>query len=148
MKLVAWQLEAALVFLTLGIIAYFGGSKFTDWSAALAVFLGFLHAQVAFDLADYNKSSKINTSPQSNLLKNFYLIKEAIWLVTFVALKSYPLLAGSAIFISYPALRRIIRSKIFAGKPILLQIQLAKIPSLRNSRKWNQSQVLRSLNSL
>lgn len=101
--------EALTVLTVLSIIAVLGGSRFTDWSAALAVFLGFLHAQLSFDLADAHDEKSESQSNTGAKLKDLFVLKEIIWIVTFTALGSYPLLAGALLFMAYPAIRRWLR---------------------------------------
>lgn len=99
--------EAAFVFLVLAGIAYLGGAKITDCSAALAVFLGFLHSQLSFDLAD---GRALQGRPLTQRLKKVFMMKEVTWIATFAMLGSWPLLAGAMMFLSYPAIRSITRS--------------------------------------
>lgn len=46
------QLEALLVLILVLLIASLGTAGASDWSAACAVFLGFIHSQVSFDAAE------------------------------------------------------------------------------------------------
>jgi len=105
----AWKVEALFVFTILALIASISGSTFTDWSSASAVFLGFINVQMAFDLTE--KESATEEESQSQL-KIFHVLKESVWLVTFLAMGSYPLLVSSLIFMTYPTWRKLIRRQL------------------------------------
>jgi hypothetical protein len=101
-------LEALIVVAILAVIAFAGGARFTDWSAACAVFFGFLHTQISFSLAE-GRIEELPNAPGS-LLKKIHLLKEATWITTFSLLGSWPLLGGAALFLFYPALRELLRA--------------------------------------
>jgi len=101
-------LEALVVIVALGVIAYLGGSKFTDWTAAAAVFIGFLYAQLSFNIAE-EKTATASEALEQARLKQVFVVKELLWIVTFAALGSYPLLVGAFLFMVYPATRTLVR---------------------------------------
>ena len=103
------ETEALFVFLMLFIIAVCSGSKAVDWSAASAVFLGFVDAQISFDLAEHQ--TKSGGQEGAKKLHNIYVLKELGWVVTFLLLQSWPLLFGAIIFSLYPTIRRWLSSR-------------------------------------
>ncbi len=100
-RIVVW--EALGVIMVLSLIAYLGGARITDWSAACGVFLGFIHTQMSFSLAE-GRIEELPNSPGA-LLRKIHLLKEASWITTFSLLGSWPLLCGAVLFLCYPMLR-------------------------------------------
>lgn len=94
------RFEAILVLILVMWIASQGTGGVSDWSAACAVFLGFIHSQGSFDAAE----GQLGLQGPS-VLQRIFIAKEAMWIATFALLGSWPLLAGAVVFISYPALR-------------------------------------------
>ena len=107
----AGRAEALLILLLLVIITILNGSSLTDCIASAAVFLGFLHAQHSFDLAEKDTAS---SQPQLGLgyLKNIHIAKEVLWVTTFLLLKSDPLLLGAIAFLLYPFWRQFLRKTL------------------------------------
>lgn len=105
------KLECLVVFLILMAIAYCGGAKFSDWSAACAVFLGFLYAQRSFDAVEALEHEKAAANHRSNSteMQKIFVLKEFVWMTTFYAIGSYPLLCGAFVFAAYPSIRRSLR---------------------------------------
>ena len=101
--------ELLFVGFSLIIIALLGNGALTDWTASLAVFLGFFHAQLSFDLADESDSHSDIESDSSTALRCIFVLKESVWIVTFLILNSYPLLFGAIIFMTYPVWRKRVR---------------------------------------
>lgn len=93
-------LESLVVFLILALIACVGEARLTDWSAAIAVFFGFLYSQISFDIAD-EQAADLTSDPRLRKHRLF-ILKESIWIVTFGLLGSWPLLAGAVMFKAYP----------------------------------------------
>lgn len=98
-------LEALFVAVVLTLIAYLTGGKNTDYLSALAALLSFLVFQLSFDLAD---SSNVN--PIRKRIYILFILKEIVWFTVFLLLGCWPLLAGSVVFLSYPYVRRRLRS--------------------------------------
>lgn len=103
------QCEIALVGVSLISIAVLSGAELTDWTASLAVLLGFVHAQLSFDLAE-RRDTEVGVSRESEIINRLIFVsKESVWLLTFLLLDSYPLLFGAGMFLSYPVWRKWIR---------------------------------------
>ncbi|MGA1191430.1 MAG: hypothetical protein ACO3XO_04025 [Bdellovibrionota bacterium] len=94
--------EAVVVLGILSTIAVISGSQFTDWTASLAVFLGFLHAQHSFQVAQKIDALEVSGKGQFWVTTTLHFCKEAIWITTFACLGCYPLLAGAVLFATYP----------------------------------------------
>ena len=52
MRLSSRAVEAVCILLVLSTIAFASGNSITDWCSTFAVFLYFLHAQLAFELSE------------------------------------------------------------------------------------------------
>ena len=114
MRLSIATLECLGILLILSTIAILGGSKFTDWSASFAVFLGFIYAQRSFDIAEQMQPHAVkNESPIDLEMKRIFVLKEFVWMTTFYAIGSYPLLCGACVFAMYPSIRRYLRQDLF-----------------------------------
>ena len=105
--------EATGIFLTLSIIAIANENSPTSWCSALALFLCFLHAQLAFELSERETPSNAGELPGRNQrLRQLYLLKEIMWVVTFLAIGNYPLVAGAIVFTTYPIWRGKLRIQL------------------------------------
>jgi len=107
-------LEVSAVFLALTLIACASGAKLTDWSASLAIFIGFIYSQLSFDLAE-DRDVKAARNP-CNKMRRLFVMKEAIWIATFAMLQSWPLLAGALMFMAYPYIRLAVRGRVSASQ--------------------------------
>lgn len=104
------RIECIIIFLILFLISIVGGAKFTDWTASLAVLLGFIYAQRSFDAVDILQNGDSQSIPPSkDELQKIFVMKECVWMVTFYTIGSYPLLCGALVFAVYPAVRKSIR---------------------------------------
>jgi hypothetical protein len=103
------RLEASIVLLLLGLSAALGGSTIADWLTGGAVFLSFLCTQSAFDLADVNEA---NGGPRAHTAhyRRLYIVKEALWIGSCIAIGNFPLITSTGIFAAYPAWRAITKS--------------------------------------
>ena len=97
--------EAVGVLAVLIAIAIFSGSRLTDWTATLAVFLGFIHVQQSFKLAESLDKLRPSRASRSRFVRLLHCSKESVWIITFASLGSYPLVAGSVLFFLYPIWR-------------------------------------------
>ncbi|HEY9793643.1 MAG TPA: hypothetical protein V6D22_24810 [Candidatus Obscuribacterales bacterium] len=107
-----WQLEALFVAMILSTTAFFSGGKLTDWIGAAAVLFTFMHGQISFD---FQEAQETLENPQVACYKwsgRYFVIKEMLWIVTFVLLRAWPLLVGTVIFATYPRWRKWLRARI------------------------------------
>jgi hypothetical protein len=112
-----WQLEALFVGMILSTTAFFSGGKLTDWIGAAAVLFTFMHGQISFDFQEAQESLE---KPQVACYKwsgRYFVIKELLWIVTFVLLRTWPLLVGTFIFATYPSWRKWLRARIARNAP-------------------------------
>lgn len=83
------------------------GCHMTDTVTSGAVFLGFLHAQLSFDVAESSDDPRA-TATRSNL-RFLFMAKEGLWFIAFMAVQSWPLVFGSLLFSCYPIIRSHLR---------------------------------------
>jgi len=105
-----WQKEALVVLLVLIGSLFFKPITLPDVVCVIAVWVTFLHAQVADRMQE--KQAKMST-PDVECFRwsnRYFLIKESLWILFFLLLKSYPALIGSVVFFIYPYWRKIYRS--------------------------------------
>lgn len=105
--------EALLVGVVLVLATVWSGGSSADWLSCVAVFLTFFHSQAAFNLADKLVEKDLpqrGAVDASKLHTGLFLVKEAFWVMTFLALGSYPLLVSSFLLSTYPLWRGKIRS--------------------------------------
>lgn len=101
--------EASFVVTVLLLATILSGGRSADWISCVAVFLTFLHSQAAFNLAELSPVNGRGASA-SRYHTAMFLMKEGFWVLTFLALGSYPLLVSSFLLSTYPLWRRRIRA--------------------------------------
>lgn len=104
-----WQIEAAVALLVLGTVAVLGGNHATEWLGAGAVWLSFMHGQVADRMAESQGRRAVPDVHCYRRAALYFIGKEALWVAYFVAHRSYAALAGCALFLAYPAWRKVYR---------------------------------------
>lgn len=114
MKFETWMAETTIVAIVLAIVAYFtgihlGGQRIIDWIGAAAVLYTFKHASVSDRLAEKQGIKIVPDVSCYRKLREFYVIKEILWVIYFIILGSYTPLIGCAIFLFYPIWRKIWR---------------------------------------
>lgn len=105
-------LEASFVLFSLLTIAALSGGQGRDWLAAAAVFLTFLHAQLAFDFEDSQEALPKPTVQNFRWAGRLFVTKEVMWVLTFFMTGSWPLCLGSVIFATYPHWRKLMRRQL------------------------------------
>jgi hypothetical protein len=106
----AWQLEALFVATTLALTAVLSGSRLTDWVGAVAVFFTFMHGQISFDFAEDQSAKSAPDVSCHRWSGRYFVVKEALWVLTFTLLEAWPLLIGTVVFLTYPKWRTAFRS--------------------------------------
>jgi hypothetical protein len=97
----------------LGVIAILSGiwcangCHLTDTVTSCAVFLGFLHAQLSFDVAESIDDDEARRTGSN--LRLLFMAKEGLWFLAFMAVQSWPLVFGSLLFSCYPLVRSRLR---------------------------------------
>lgn len=92
----------------------FNGCQMTDVITSGAVFLGFLYAQLSFDVAESIEGTHAGATRSS--LRFLFMAKEGLWLLAFMAVQSWPLVFGSLLFSGYPLIRNRLRQATRAGQ--------------------------------
>ncbi len=100
------RIEAFLVVLVLAPAVALSGYEPKDLVAAFAVFLSFLCSQAAFTMCESTHRTERTLSRRFRLL---YVAKEVCWIATCILIGSYPLLASTFVFATYPSWRRMVR---------------------------------------
>lgn len=88
-----------------------------EWLGAVAVFLNFMHIQIAFRLQEAQARAIQQHPDQLAALESikvechwkaqyFFVAKEACWFAYFVFLQSWSALAGVLLFLIYPLWRK------------------------------------------
>ena len=107
MKLRTWHVELAVVAAVLLAVVFATGGGWLELLGAGAVTLSFAHAQVADRLAELARDVRDQTLAPCHRWASRYLVgKETLWLVYFVAHRSWSALAGVALFLAYTPWRR------------------------------------------
>lgn len=104
-----WQAEMAFVSVVMGGVAWANGG-WRAWIGALAVVLSFGHAQVADRMREKEAAKLLPDVACWRWSDRYFVGKEAAWAVYFVATRTWPALAGVAVFLAYPLWRRWWRS--------------------------------------
>lgn len=120
-----WHIETAVVAAVLLVVALVSGGGPLELVGAGAVLLSFGHASVADRLAEAElarragvRAAELDThGVDCHRWATRYLVgKEALWLVYFVAHRSWSALAGVALFLAYPVWRRWWRARHPIGR--------------------------------
>jgi hypothetical protein len=105
-------LEGLFVLCILTAVVIASGIHVVDILSALAGFLTFLCTQNAFDMNEALRAVEAAQQPDQHRYRNLFFIKEGVWILTFILLGNYPLLASTGVFASYPWWRRKLRSSL------------------------------------
>lgn len=104
-----YTVERAVVGVVLAVVAFFSAGGWTEWLGALAVLAGFSHAQIADRLAEREAAREAPVVECYAKAARYWVAKEALWFAYFVLHRSWAALAGCALFLAYPAWRRLWR---------------------------------------
>jgi len=106
-----WHIESAVVFIVLFVITAIKNFENTEIVCSLAVWLTFMHGQVADRMQE--KQAQM-AKPDVDCYKwsnRYFLMKEALWITFFIMIGSFAALAGSVLFFMYPFWRKIYKKK-------------------------------------
>lgn len=106
----AHYIEAGIVLAVLGSVVLITGTRATDALSALAGFLSFLCTQTAFDMNEQLQLTRSNNTSQRASYRYLFLMKECVWVLTYLILGGAPLLATTGVFATYPYWRRRLRA--------------------------------------
>lgn len=105
-----WHVETLVVAAVLGTVALVSGGGWLELVGALAVLLSFGHASVSSRLQEREAARPDVTVDCHRWLTRYWVSKEALWLVYFVAHQSWSALAGVGLFLLHPVWRKWWRS--------------------------------------
>ncbi len=105
-----WHFELLAVAVVLTVVVLFTHGGTLEFVGAGAVLLSFAHAQVADRLAEQEAIREVVTVTCHRWATRYLVGKETLWLVYFIAHRSWSALAGVVLFLVYPVWRRYWRS--------------------------------------
>ena len=114
-KVKTWVIESFTVMMILLVIIAVKKFLFAEIICGVAVWVTFMHGQVADRMQE---KQSVMQKPDVHCYKwstRYFLIKESLWIIFFILIKSYAALAGSVLFFSYPFWRKFYRSKLKKG---------------------------------
>lgn len=100
-----WQIESAVALTVLSAVAYCGGNSLIEWLGVGAVWLSFMHGQVADRMVERQAAQAIPDVHCFRTARWYFAGKEVLWVAYFVAHRSYSALVGCALFLAYPLWR-------------------------------------------
>ena len=106
-----WHVEMVVVAAALALVVFVTHGGALELVGAGAVLLSFGHAQVAERLAEREASRPLPSVECHRWAARYLVGKESLWLVYFVAHRSWSALAGVALFLAYSPWRRFWRSR-------------------------------------
>lgn len=109
MSVATWKVEIAVVAAVLSVTTLLTGDTWRSWLASAAVLLTFAHAQIADRLAEREAARARPEVECYRKAKVFFVAKETLWVVFFLAAGAWPALIGCGIFLAYPVWRRVWR---------------------------------------
>jgi outer membrane murein-binding lipoprotein Lpp len=116
-RIPTWVYESLVAAVILGVVFYLGGGSWQEAVGSLAVFVGFLHGQVSDRLSE--KEAQRASAPAAQDLvhcwrreRDYFLVKEVLWLTYFISLKAWAALVGVGLFLTYRLWRHVYRTYI------------------------------------
>lgn len=110
-----WHYEAAFAALILLIVALLTTPHpqsdlrgfIITWVSAMAVLGSFLHAKVGYRMSEVMEAKNMPEVSCYKYSGSYWIAKEILWFIVFLASGAYPAIVGNVIFILYPAWRKI-----------------------------------------
>ena len=109
-----WQIESAVVALVLMAVAACTGNHFREWVGAAAVWITFMHGQVADRLSADQAARPEASVPCWRWAGRYFVTKEILWMLYFILSQTWSALACVVLFLLYPVWRRFYRKR-FSG---------------------------------
>lgn len=104
MKLRTWHIELAVVGGILSAVNLLAKRDLVEWVGSAAVLTSFAHSQVTDRLAE--RESKRESPEDCHLMaRRYFVSKEILWVVYFLAVGAWSPLIGCALFLIYPVWR-------------------------------------------
>lgn len=110
MTLRTWHAEVAVVAGFLAGVVVATGNRPLEWIGAGAVLLSFMHGAVADRMAERQAARARPDVECWRWSVRYFVGKELLWVVYFIAHRSYAALVGCGLFLAYPVWRRAWRS--------------------------------------
>ena len=120
-----WHAESAVVAGILFSTAVLSGSHWYEWVGAAAVWCGFSHASIAERLREREAARETPSVECHNKLGWYFMGREVLWTVYFLALGAWSAIVGCIIFAVYPLWRRYWRR--IHPLPVMLTIRDPKL---------------------
>lgn len=109
MKIKTWQVEMLVVAVALLVVSAINHFQWIELVGSAAVLLSFGHAQVSDRMAE-REALKLRPDVGCHRMSARYFVgKEVLWLIYFVAHQSWSALVGVGLFLLYPQWRRLWR---------------------------------------
>ncbi len=111
-----WQIESAIVLMILTVSLFFKEIRFEDVVCLIAVWVTFMHGQIA-DRMQEKQSKMVKPDVECYKWSNrYFVVKETLWILFFLTIKSYPALIGAIVFSLYPLWRKLYNKKYLYGR--------------------------------
>lgn len=104
-----WHYESLIVASILFTVALLNAHSWTEWVGSAAVLVNFGYVSIADRLAE-RQAAQVKPDVECYAkLALYFVAKEALWAVFFLATRSYAALAGVGLFLIYPMWRKAYR---------------------------------------
>lgn len=107
-----WIWEMGTVALILAAVLLATHAPIVEVIGSGAVLASFAHGQVSDRLAERDAARAVPEVHCVAWARRYFLAKEALWLVYFVAKGAWSALVGCAVFLAYPAWRALYRRRV------------------------------------
>ena len=77
------------------------------WISAMAVMGSFLHAKVGYRMSEAMEAKNMPEVSCYTYAGSYWVAKEILWFIVFLASGAYPAIVGNILFILYPAWRQV-----------------------------------------
>lgn len=104
-----WKIEAFIIFSVLLIQLFFTGFGFGEIICSIAVYITFLHCQVADRMQERQAILSVPDVECHHKLNKYFIAKELLWVTFFAINKNYAALSGAILFSIYPIWRKYYR---------------------------------------
>ncbi|MFN8306238.1 MAG: hypothetical protein U0T79_05655 [Ferruginibacter sp.] len=107
-----WMIESLVVAVLLAATVLLKPFQWQELICGMAVLVTFMHAQVADRMQEKQAQQ---AKPDVHCYKwtaRYFLLKESLWILFFVSIRSYAALAGSIVFFLYPFWRKLYNGRL------------------------------------
>jgi hypothetical protein len=114
-RIKTWMYEISVIAAVLFSVTLIFANNLVNWLSTFAVLFTFNHAQIADRLKERQKKMEVPDVECYHKLDKLFVIKEILWITTFIIIGSYAAIVGSVMFALYPLWRKYYRHNF---KPI------------------------------